>query len=111
MVALANVLVMVPPFGARTRWLAFALSMAVVLVPQGLESLGLISPTFDVTDDGVTITSRMAGMPPVWFLVVHFLMVSAATTLGTFQLANRARAVDLSARSHAWLLRRVLSTS
>jgi predicted Ser/Thr protein kinase len=93
----------------RLRHLLVAVSIAAVLVPVALEAAGIVSPTTVWSEDGVRITSHMANMAPLWFLIVHFVMAAAGIGTTMFPALDRARAVELAARSQTWLLRQVLA--
>ncbi len=111
MLAIETLLLATPIIHPRGRWLALVCTTGMVLAPLALETLGVVSPTFSMSEDGMTVTGRMAGMPPVWLLAAHFVMVVWAAQRIMFPFVDRARVVDVSARSQTWLLRRVLESS
>ncbi|MDX2010986.1 MAG: serine/threonine-protein kinase [Myxococcaceae bacterium] len=112
-------LILVPPLVATSlvmfagyaeasdrRWL-LALALGVVLLPLGLEHLGLVAPAYAFTADAIVVLPRLVHFPPeltFWVLVVATVLATVLPGVLAGRLRDRLAEAETRLLLVAWHL-------
>ena len=105
-IAIATGIGYIAIFGHRIR-LVMACVVAIVLVPLGLELIGVLPPSIRFVDDTLVLVPRMVGFPrtgTLVFLVVTHVVVIVTALAYVAQLRQTAGAAERRLGVQAWQL-------